>query len=81
MNPEYEKLLAHITQLVIERTTVRTDKLLTPQEARQYVKHASASSFSRFCRRNHVRPLPNSDLYARSALDLACDRESRRRRA
>lgn len=74
-----DELIERIATRVVEKQALRTDKLLTAPEAREYCKRASTSAFSRFCRRNFLRPIPDTDLYSRSALDLACDREARRR--
>ncbi len=57
-----------------------TPAILTRPEARAYTKRHSEAAFCDWCQRWQVRPFARG-RYSKTHLDLALDRESRRRAA
>jgi hypothetical protein len=81
---------AHIPQIVeavaakvlemMRAPALVTDEVMTRSEAMLYVKRRSVGSFHNWCHEFHVKAYRRG-RYSRTHLDIALDRESRRRAA
>jgi hypothetical protein len=82
MNAISDSDVDRIARRVVElqATTLTQSEVLTRSEAMAYAKRQSHAAFSVWCAANHVRPVSRG-RYSRSQLDLALQREARRRAA
>ncbi len=80
---ESEQIARRVVELLRESGFVATPaqtEVLTRAEAMSYTKRRSHAAFSVWCRANNVRAASRG-RYSRTLLDLALQRESRRRAA
>lgn len=77
---DIEAIARRVVELQRQTTLPQSERILTRSEARAYVKRHSEAAFCDWCKKWRIKPFSRG-RYSRDQLDLALERESRRRAA